>query len=107
MIILFPLLGLVTVIRRINESSHFYPDGKLCHGFGEVIYCYNQIVPNIILNGPTSFAPLIREAIEIVKISGQYHILLIVADGQVDNKKETQQAIIDASNYPLSIVTIG
>ncbi|MCL7030853.1 hypothetical protein MKW94_001568 [Papaver nudicaule] len=33
--------------------------------------------------GPTSFAPIIGEAIDIVERSGrQYHVLLIIADGQ-------------------------
>jgi 5-hydroxyisourate hydrolase-like protein (transthyretin family) len=34
--------------------------------------------------GPTSFAPIIEMAITIVEQSGgQYHVLLIIADGQV------------------------
>lgn len=36
------------------------------------------------LAGPTSFAPIIEMAITIVEQSGgQYHVLLIIADGQV------------------------
>lgn len=34
--------------------------------------------------GPTSFAPVIEMAMSIVEQSGgQYHVLLIIADGQV------------------------
>ena len=35
--------------------------------------------------GPTSFAPVVEMAMTIVEQSGgQYHVLLIIADGQVD-----------------------
>ena len=32
---------------------------------------------------------------------------MIVADGQVLKEEETIQAIVEASNYPLSIITVG
>ena len=34
-------------------------------------------------------------------------MLLIVADGQVDNQATNIKAIVEASNYPISIVVIG
>lgn len=38
-----------------------------------------------------------------------FHILFIIADGKIsdENENESIQAIIDASQYPLSIVVIG
>ncbi len=44
---------------------------------------YTEITPHVQLAGPTSFAPIIYEAISIVRQSKEYHILVIVADGQV------------------------
>lgn len=66
----------------------------------------------IVLSGPTSFAPVIRKAIDLVKASGnELHVLLIIADGQVSEalncKRETINAIVEASHVPLSIVVVG
>jgi hypothetical protein len=36
-----------------------------------------------------------------------FHILIIIADGQVNEESKTIQAIVEASNYPLSIVVVG
>lgn len=77
------------------------------NGVDEVLRRYNEITPDLIFSGPTNFAPLIRKAVDIVRKKGQYHILLIIADGEVVKEEETRAAIVEAANYPLSIVTIG
>lgn len=83
-----------------------------CYTFAQVSELYNIIINDISLgkiqmSGPTSFAPLIYKAIEIVRRENSYHILLIVCDGAIDNPKETIDAIVKASKYPLSIICIG
>ncbi|MCL7037491.1 hypothetical protein MKW94_010059 [Papaver nudicaule] len=95
-----------------------------CFGFGdgveEVLERYRELVPQVRLAGPTSFAPIIETAIDIVENSGRrYHVLLIFADGQVTRscdtevgdlsrqEQETIDAIVKASAYPLSIVLVG
>lgn len=85
----------------------FHRDESPCKGFIDVLACYNEIATRVQLSGPTNFAPLIEKAIEIVKTKKQYHILLIIADGQVTEEEATINAIVAASAYPLSIVVIG
>ena len=37
----------------------------------------------------------------------QFHILLILADGQMEEAEATLSALVEASKYPLSIVMVG
>ncbi|KAK6148260.1 hypothetical protein DH2020_019172 [Rehmannia glutinosa] len=103
-----------------QEVFSFFPDEKFCDGFEEVLRRYRELVPQLRLAGPTSFAPVIEMAITIVEQSGgQYHVLLIIADGQVTRsvdtdrgqlspqEKKTVDAIVKASEYPLSIILVG
>ncbi|XP_060578419.1 copine family protein 1-like isoform X2 [Ruditapes philippinarum] len=93
----------------VTKGDDIFPlkDYGSCVGFREVLQTYNRITPDIKLFRPTNFAPLIRKAINIVKQSKKYHILVIAADGQVNAEEDTIQAIVDASNYPLSIICVG
>jgi hypothetical protein len=61
------------------------------------------------LSGPTTFAPLIREAISIVKETERFHLLIIISDGQIskDLKQEHINLLREVANHPLSIVCIG
>jgi len=103
---LIPSFGFGDVTTTDKSVFPFFPD-RPCYGFQEVLTRYNEITPGLALSGPTSFAPLIRAAINIVKEQKAYYILVIVADGQVDNVKDTSDAIVEATNYPLSIITVG
>ncbi|KAG6515616.1 hypothetical protein ZIOFF_026045 [Zingiber officinale] len=94
----------ISIIGR--TLSAFDEDNLIpCFGFGD---------------GPTSFAPIIEMAMTIVEqTGGQYHVLLIIADGQVTRSVDTQfghfgsqeqktiDAIVRASEFPLSIILVG
>jgi len=103
---LIPVFGFGDVTTQDKSVFPFFPD-RVCYGFQEVLQRYNEITPNVQLSGPTSFGPLIREAIKIVQQARSYHILVIIADGQIDAINDTTNAIIEATNYPLSIITVG
>lgn len=68
---------------------------------------YLDSLSKITLYGPTSFAPAINKAIESARSDYRHKILVILADGEVNTPEVTLGAIADASNYPISIVTIG
>ncbi|KAF0713058.1 hypothetical protein As57867_004527, partial [Aphanomyces stellatus] len=104
---LIPAFGFGDVTTGGRACFPFLPNNQVCKGFDQVLERYTQITPSIQLSGPTNFAPVIRETIEIVKRTLQYHILVIVADGQVTSERETQDAIVEASNYPISIIMVG
>lgn len=117
---LIPCFGFGDATTHDQEVFSFHSHHSPCHGFEEVLACYQKIVPNLKLSGPTSYAPVIEAAIDIVEKSrGQFHVLVIVADGQVTRsvntgdgelspqEEKTIKAIVDASAYPLAIVLVG
>uniref|UniRef100_A0A0D9X9A0 VWFA domain-containing protein n=1 Tax=Leersia perrieri TaxID=77586 RepID=A0A0D9X9A0_9ORYZ len=117
---LIPCYGFGDATTHDQKVFSFFPDNRPCDGFEQAVNRYRQIVPQLRLAGPTSFAPMIETAIGIVDSSGgQYHVLLIIADGQVTRsvdtgngqlspqERETIDAIVKASDYPLSIVLVG
>ncbi|KAG6768522.1 hypothetical protein POTOM_027443 [Populus tomentosa] len=117
---LIPCFDLVMVTSTHDKYVFsFYPDNRPCNGLEEALARYREIVPHLKLSGPTSFAAIIDAAIDIVERSGQYHVLVIIADGQVTRAPDTppgrlspqEQAtvnsIVAASKHPLSIIFVG
>ncbi|XP_002127754.2 uncharacterized protein LOC100186321 [Ciona intestinalis] len=82
-------------------------DGMPCGSFDDVLHCYRECASKITLGGPTSYAPVVHKAIEIVEQTNQYNILVIIADGQFVDEGPTARAIVEASYYPLSIIVVG
>eukprot|EP01124_Arcella_intermedia_P017601 TRINITY_DN2437_c0_g1_i1.p1 TRINITY_DN2437_c0_g1~~TRINITY_DN2437_c0_g1_i1.p1 ORF type:complete len:290 (+),score=78.76 TRINITY_DN2437_c0_g1_i1:57-926(+) len=111
---LIPVYGFGDKKTTDKNVFPFYNDERPCNGVQEALQRYNEITPGIELAGPTSFAPIINKAIEIVEREKSYHILVIVADGQITNDSEytkattqTTNAIVKASKYPISIIVVG
>jgi E3 ubiquitin-protein ligase RGLG len=117
---LIPCYGFGDASTHDQDVFAFYPDERPCNGFQEALARYREIVPHLRLSGPTSFAPIIEMATTIVEQSGgQYHVLVIIADGQVTRSVDTEfgqlstqeqmtvDAIVQASEFPLSIILVG
>mmetsp|Transcript_3799 Transcript_3799/g.9493 ORF Transcript_3799/g.9493 Transcript_3799/m.9493 type:complete len:509 (-) Transcript_3799:566-2092(-) len=117
---LIPCYGFGDVRTQDARVFSFQPGDTPCVGLDTVCGTYRALVPHVRLAGPTSFAPAIHQAVRQVVAAGcAYHILLIVADGQVTRPSDmprgqlsvqeqaTINAIVMASEYPLSIVMVG
>jgi len=90
-----------------EEVKELFLKPKARLGFQLVLERYAKLTPTVKMAGPTDFAPIIREAVRICHHTGKYHILVIIADGQVTSERATKAAIVEASNYPLSILLVG
>jgi len=78
-----------------------------CKGFNEVLKRYLQTTPNIIPSRPSSFGPVIRESIKLIKETNSYHVLVILTSGHIDNIEDTKLALKEASLVSLSIIVVG
>ncbi|PON90330.1 von Willebrand factor, type A [Trema orientale] len=104
---LIPCYGFGDSSTHDEDVFSFYPDDKPCYSFEEVLFRYRELVPRINLAGPTSFAPITEAAMGIVDSKGgQYHVLVIIADGQ--NERSTEfYIVLLVSEYPLSKILAG
>lgn len=106
---LIPAFGFGDLSTKDDSVFSFNVDGSPCKGLDDVLRQYREVVRRVTLSGPTSFAPLINKAVEIVKQDQSFNILVIVADGQVveEHDQSTREAIVEASNFPLAILVVG
>ncbi|XP_039256939.2 uncharacterized protein LOC120333673 [Styela clava] len=95
-------------LTKDKSTFSLNPSHVPCSSFDELQKFYKETVNRVTLDGPTSYAPIINKAIEIVEDTNkQFHILIIIADGQFVDEGPTAEAIVKASNHPLSIVVVG
>jgi E3 ubiquitin-protein ligase RGLG len=101
-----PAFGFGDSLTTDKSCFPFYPD-RPCQDLQDVLDRYMEIAPGIELSGPTNYAPILEKAVSIVKDTNSYHILVLIADGQVTNEEETADALVKASSYPLSVIMVG
>lgn len=75
-----------------------------------VLEKYCELTPIVEPKNKTNFSPIIDKAINIVRRTGKYHILIILTNSKMDSWDEINEtfgSIIEASNYALSIILVG
>ncbi|EXC05167.1 Protein BONZAI 1 [Morus notabilis] len=103
-----PIDGPVSHCFYLNGSSHYYE----VEGIHGIMMAYMSALRNVSLAGPTLFGPVISYAASIASQSlanggRKYFVLLIITDGVVTDLQETKDAIVKASDLPLSILIVG
>lgn len=110
----FPVFGFGAKINGLISHCFpltFDPANPNVQGLQGILRIYQDSLMKVQLSGPTLFTPIIRAAtqvaIESYNTSRTYTILLVLTDGVINDMNETIDAIVDASDAPLSIIIIG
>uniref|UniRef100_A0A7N2L9Q9 C2 domain-containing protein n=2 Tax=Quercus lobata TaxID=97700 RepID=A0A7N2L9Q9_QUELO len=81
-------------------------------GVEGIMAAYSSALHNVALAGPTLFGQVINKAAQIAGQSisynsNKYFVLLIITDGVLTDLQETKDALVRASDLPLSILIVG
>jgi len=101
-----------------KQISHCFnltlTDANEVPGIEGVLQAYTQCVSRVQLYGPTYFNEIIQTAASAAasmtndnKSEQNYFILLIITDGIINDMKQTIDAIVGATELPLSIIIVG
>lgn len=103
-----PIDGPVSHCFNLNGSNS-YCEVEGIHG---IMTAYISALHNVSLAGPTLFGPVVTAAAQIASQAvsenqPKYFVLLIITDGVITDLQETKDALVMASDLPLSILIVG
>ncbi|XP_029006220.1 copine-1 [Betta splendens] len=116
---LFPAFGFGAKLPPDFQAAHhqfalnFNPANPFCQGIQGIVEAYRMVLPKLHLSGPTNFSPIINHVASIASAAAQtnnasqYFVLLILTDGEITDFDQTRDAIVQASQLPLSIIIVG
>ncbi|KAJ0790255.1 putative C2 domain, von Willebrand factor, type A, copine, C2 domain superfamily [Helianthus annuus] len=104
-----PIDGPISHCFNLNGSSGNKPTVS---GIQGIMNAYGQALSNVSLAGPTLFGPVINSAAKLASESvaadeHKYFVLLIITDGVITDQQETIDALVMASDLPLSVLIVG
>jgi hypothetical protein len=114
---LFPVYGFGAKIRdSLNDEVSMcfnlnFTNNPDIYTIGNIIKTYHEVIEQdkLDFSGPTHFTPLIKEVISRIDKNNifEYHILMILTDGVIDDLQDTIDILVEASTLPLSVIIIG
>ena len=114
---LFPVFGFGAIINASNDKR-----SSMCFNLNLTNDPNIKTIDNILkeyrnclikrkltFSGPTKFAPLLKTVISRIDKYNiyEYHILMILTDGVINDLQETIDILVEASVLPLSVIIIG
>nr|XP_043617774.1 protein BONZAI 3-like [Erigeron canadensis] len=110
---LFPAWGFGAKMYNGFLSHCFNLNGSFeVDGVQGIMNAYQTALHTVSLSGPTLFGQVVNRAAEIASQSlaansNKYFVLLIITDGVLTDLQETTDALVRASDLPLSILIVG
>ena len=111
---LFPVYGFGAIIKNTDEVSMCFninfKDDPNIQFVDNIMKEYYSCLDKIYFSGPTCFAPIINKIISEIKKEDdilEYHVLMILTDGIIDDFEETVDALVEGSFLPLSVIIVG
>ena len=110
----FPVYGFGAFINGRPQANMCFninfKDNPEVYTINNVLNEYRNSFNFIRLAGPTNFSPLIQNVVDKIKRENnpiQYHILLILTDGIINDLQQTIDILVEGSFLPLSVIIIG
>ena len=110
----FPVYGFGAFINGTPQANMCFninfKDNPEIYTINNVLNEYRNSFNFIRLAGPTNFSPLIQNVVDKIKRENnpiQYHILLILTDGIINDLQQTIDILVEGSFLPLSVIIIG
>ena len=103
---LFPVYGFGAIIKETNELSmcfniNFQDDPNI-QFVENILTEYYSCLDKISFSGPTYFAPIINKIIDVIRKEDdvlEYHVLMILTDGIIDDYEDTVEALVEGSFF--------
>ncbi|GMN25202.1 hypothetical protein TIFTF001_000847 [Ficus carica] len=100
--------GTISHCFNLNESGSAFE----VEGVEGIMAAYATALHNVSLAGPTLFGQVVDRAAQFAgqslsHHSNKYYVLLIITDGVLSDLQETIDALVKASDLPLSVLVVG
>ena len=113
---LIPVYGFGAIINSSKDKEASmcfnlnFSENPDIHTIDNVLKIYHDCIETdkLTFSGPTEFTPIIQTVISrINEKEFDYHILMILTDGVIDDLQQTIDVLVEASLLPLSVIIIG